>query len=542
MRLTAFASRPKKFVGRDFFIPAPTGGWDAISPLANMPPDRAIRLDNWFPQTGYIELRRGYVPHVDTGTGLPVESLMGYQGTQSLKLFAASGGTIFDITQAGISVPDITGLLNARWQHVMFAGTGGHFLWCCNGADDPRYYDGTAWNTAAITGVSGTDLILPVAYKGRIWSVIKNSTKAAYLDLDAVQGAAMEFDVGAEFNQGGYLQSIGVWSTDSNDGPNSYLVFVSSFGEVLVYNIVDPGDADGIQLLSKGAVGAPVGRRCLTQVGADLAIICQDGILPVSQIMAYDRAALINVALTRNIQPVVNRSAKDYFTNFGWQLISYPRGTMAILNVPVLPGVYQEQYVMNTVTGAWCRFTGQNASCWEIYDNRSFFGGNNGIVYEADRAASDVGSTIVADMKGAFNYCGTPGRLKRWTMCQPLVTTDGNVTPSLAVDVDFRDSAQLSASNSFLSAAARWDEAIWDTALWPEDARIVANWLGVSGLGYCASIKMRVSVSGSGNSQSFWDQAIWDASGWDASQSSPFTLQVNSFNLVMEDGTGQFIA
>ncbi|WP_230681797.1 hypothetical protein, partial [Streptococcus pneumoniae] len=42
-------------------IPAPVGGWDAQSPLANMPPENAVILDNFIPRAGYVELRRGFV-------------------------------------------------------------------------------------------------------------------------------------------------------------------------------------------------------------------------------------------------------------------------------------------------------------------------------------------------------------------------------------------------------------------------------------------------------------------------------------------------
>ena len=56
MRLTAAVKRrPPAVVAQGVPIPAPVGGWDAISPLANMPVDRAVVLDNWIPRPGWIE-------------------------------------------------------------------------------------------------------------------------------------------------------------------------------------------------------------------------------------------------------------------------------------------------------------------------------------------------------------------------------------------------------------------------------------------------------------------------------------------------------
>lgn len=519
MPATALASKPKKWVARGASVVPPTGGWDALSSIANMPPDRAVRLENWFPGAGYVEVRKGFGLHEDTGTGLAVESLLPYQGTTTTTLFAASGTSIFDVTGG---VATVTGLSNARWQDVNFSTSGGHFLWICNGADTPRYFDGSSWTAATITGVTPSDMVHVVAYRSRLWTVLKDSTKAAYLPADSIQGAAVTFDVGAEFTLGGYLQAIGTWSSDNADGPTSYIVFVSSFGQVVVYDITDPTTPTGISLKAKADMGSPIGRRCLTKVGADLALVCLDGVIPISQAIAYDRAALIKVALTALIQPVVNQSARDYFNNFGWELTGYPRGTMAILNVPVLEGESQEQYVMNTVTGAWCRFTGQNANCWAVYDNRLFFGGNDGVVYEADKTASDYGSQITANMKTAFNYYKTRGTLKRWTMCRPLITTDGTIIPSLGLDVDFGDTGVVSPPNSTVSPGAQWDIAEWDVDVWPQASRIEAKWQSVSGIGYCAAIVMEVNILNVGSN-------------------TPIVLQINGFDMLMENASGMFI-
>lgn len=543
MQYTAAARSPKKFVARGASIPAPTGGWDALSPLANMPPDRAITLENWFPHFGYVELRNGHILQADTLTDLPVETIMPYQGATGTALFAASDDTIFDVTTPGSATAAVTGLANARFQYTMFATTGGHYLWCPNGADDPQYYDGSVWASAAITGtgVTGPNWISAVPYKGRLWGVIKNSTKAAYLPLDSIQGAAAAFEVGAEFAMGGYLEAIGVWSTDSNDGPTSYLVFVSSRGEILVYNIADPTSPSGVQLLSKGLVGQPVGRRCLTQLGADLALICQDGVIPISQCLTYDRAALIKVAVTANIQPVVSHAIQSYGSNFGWSLTSYPKSSWGILNVPIVEGQNQEQFVMNTITGAWCRFIGMNANCWSLYNDDVYFGGNNGQVFKADTSSSDYGEPITARLKTAFNYFKSRGTLKRWTMCQPLIVTDGTVTPGLAIDVDFGDSAMPIATPSDITPRAEWDSALWDENTWPLLASLQARWQAVNGLGYCAAVKMAVTITGTGTEQTLWDQGVWDESAWDAAQTEGIVLQVNGFNLLHENAVGQFI-
>jgi hypothetical protein len=524
MRLTARLSRASRGgpggVARGVSIPAPIGGWDAISPISAMPEINAVELVNWFPQPGWVEVRRGYVAHCDTGTGSTVETLMAYQGPTagSARLFAVSDGTIYNVTTSTPST-SVSGLSNSRWQHVNFSNAAGNFLWCCNGLDDPRYFNGAAWTTTNITGtgVTGVEMIACTVYRNRIWTVLRNSTKAAYLDVDAVDGTANVFDLGPQFSLGGFLMAVGTWSTDTVDGPNEYIAFISSRGEVAIYMIDDPTQASGIHYLGTSRVGPPCGRRCLAKLGSDLAIICIDGILPLSKVLSYDRGKLLEVSISKNIQPVVVEAAQTRKNTFGWQLISYPRSTMTILNVPLTEGTEQEQFVQNSITGAWCRFTGQHANCWEIFDDRAYFGGNDGIVYLADEAGVDETGSLIADMRGAFNYYGSRGRQKRWTMIRPLITTSGEVDPSIALNVDFQEDAALTEAGSFFPASALWDVGIWDVDMWSGERTLSNDWQSISGIGYCASIRMRVEIS-------------------TGAPVEPITLRINSFDVLLEDG------
>lgn len=481
-----------------------------------MPPDRAITLDNWFPQPGYVELRRGHALQSNTGVNSPIETVMAYHGaTASLdKLFAANAAQVYDVTgTASLSFGSMT---NARWQYVNVTTSGGHFLWICNGADTPRYWNGSTWTVTAITGVTPTSIVHVNVHKNRLWFVMLDSTKAAYLPTNAITGAATEFDLGPLFTDGGYLVAMGTWSVDGGNGPDDYAAFISSKGQVAIYSGTDPDSATTWSLKGVFQIGPPIGRRCLTRVGADLAVISVDGVLPLSRALVIERGVSVSVSLTANIQPTMNQAARDWSANFGWQLISYPKGTRAILNVPALANSAQQQYVMNTVTGAWCRFIGMPANCWETFKERLFFGGNDGKVYEADVTGADNGVAIVADLETAFNYFGRRGNLKRWPMVRPILTTDGILTPGIALNVDFGHDAPISTPASIASASAMWDVAIWDSALWPLGQRTTADWTTVAAIGYCASIRTRISNASTGTS-------------------API-LQINGYDILMEVG------
>jgi hypothetical protein len=496
-RVTAEAQQKK--LPTSMPLPIPTGGLDAVSPLTSMPPDRAVALDNWFPQLGYIELRKGHQPHSNTGeTGQPVESLMAYNASvgASDKMFAAVNGKIEDVT-TGTASESLTGLTNDRWQHVNFATSGGNFLEMCNGADGVRYFDGSSWATASITGVTAADLIHIAAFKNRLWFVEKDTLNAWFLLPDSIQGQAYPFPLGGTMKMGGFLMAIATWSLDGGDGPDDRIAFISSKGEVVVYAGTDPTNAATWELQGVYTIGAPIGRRCWFKVGGDVAIVCIDGVVPLSKAMVVERGAALTVAITANIQPLLNSDARNFRNLFGWELVSYPLGTRAILNVPQLENETQIQYVMNTISGAWCRFTGWNANCFALFQEELYFGGNDGIVYKADTSGSDNGNQIDANMQGAFTIGNSPN-IKIFCLVRPFLITDGDVSPGLAVNVDYRNDAIVDPTPTTLDPGAEWDEALWDVDVWPIEENLVADWQEVGAVeGTAVSVRLAVSAEGS---------------------------------------------
>ncbi len=516
--------------------PAPIEGWDAQSPIAAMSPKRAVKLDNWFPQPDWIEVRKGHIIFAPC-TADPIETLATYNGLTARTMFAVSNGIIFDVTVAGSGTSVVTGLANSRFQYVNFATTGGNFLYMVNGADLPQYYNGTIWQTAVITGISSTDIIHVNSFKNRLWFTLVDSSDAAYLPVDSIQGAAVKFPLGGLFTKGGFLMAMGTWSIDAGDGPDDYAVFLSSMGQCAIYRGIDPASLTDWNLVGVFDMGAPIGRRCMTRVGADIALICIDGVVPLSKAMIFERAAVVKATLTERIQRVMNQSARNYKNNFGWQLISYPRGTRAILNVPIEENTDQVQYVMNTLSGAWCQFIGMKANCWELLNEDPYFGGNDGVVYKADTSGTDAANTLSADMMTAYNYYNLRGNQKRWTMCRPQLTTDGQVNPGLALNVDFRDDAPLSIPSTQIVAASLWDVALWDEGLWAGDIRTKANWDSVDGIGYCASIRLAVDIEPILiGSAALWGVGLWGSSTWELPITDEVVLQVNAFDVVYEKG------
>jgi hypothetical protein len=488
------ASRNRSFPVKS--IPAPVGGWNARDSWADMPETDAVSMVNMFPTTTDVSLRKGRSDHVTGITGT-VETLAAYSSPSANKLFAVAGTAIYNVSSAGaVGAAVQSGLSNARWQYENFSvPTGAAWMYMVNGTDKPRAYDGTNWtavdaaSTPAITGVTTTDLIQVNVFQRRLWFVQKASTKAWYLPTDSVAGVAQSIDLGPLFSSGGYLVAMGTWTIDAGSGMDDHAVFISSVGEIAVYKGTDPASASTWSLVGVFSAGAPIGRRCFMKFGGDLLLITKDGVVPMSK--ALLSARLNNTAaITNKIQSAMSDAAMNYGSNFGWQLQQYPVGNMLILNVPTSATVFQ-QYVMNTISGAWCSFEGWNASCWELFNDSLYFGGN-GVVCKAWDTYADSGALIVGDTIPAFSYFGSP-QLKRWTMARPVIAATGTPSISLAMNTDFTTTAYLGTPSFSASDGAVWDSATWDTSIWGGGLSIFRDWQSVSGYGQAGSLHLKIA-------------------------------------------------
>lgn len=478
-------------------VPAPVGGLNLRDGLPSMAANEAVILDNYFPEASFVQLRKGYAAHATGITG-DVESLLTWSGATGAKMFAAVGTELYEVTVAGaVGAAAVTGLANARWQSVQFTTSGGSFLVAVNGADSARNYDGTSWTTPSITGASSSSFTSVASSQSRLWFVEADSTKAWYLPAVSIAGAATSFELGSVFRIGGKLKLIGTLSRDSGAGMDDLTVFVSSLGEIAVYQGTDPASANTWSLVGVFRGGAPIGERALIKIGGDLGVICQDGVVSVSAIMSQERSQAQKSGLTDRIRDGFSDAARLYGSLFGWQAVNYPKNHSAIFNIP-RNGEVNFQYVMNTQTGAWCRFLGMDALCWGLLSEELYFGGTDG-VWKADTGRTDAGTDINGHIKTAYNYLGTKTE-KSITLIRPIVTA--NALPELAIRIntDYRDDTPTASDIFQLSSGviddAVWDESLWDESTWAGSDEYYPIWYDTAGEGFAISINITTATQG----------------------------------------------
>ena len=447
----------------------------------------AVILDNWIPKADKVTQRKGYAEHV-TGTGV-VETLMAWDGPTSTKIFGCASNGIYDVTTAGaVGAALVTGLTNNKFQHVNFSIASGDYLIACNGADTVRAYNGTTWSEPAITGV--TYLSHVNAHKKRLFFVEKDSLSFWYLGIEAIAGAATEFNLGSLCTLGGYLQAIATWSIDGGSGLDDMAVFITSQGEAIIYQGANPGDANDWSLVGVFRLGRPIGRRCFVKLGPDLIVLTEDGFVPLSASLIADRSKPI--AISDKIAPTVNSAFQSYGSTFGWQAVHFAKQGLLIFNIPASGA--SVQYVMNLVNSSWCRFTGMDAQCWVVSGGELYFGGDTG-VYKALTVTTDNGVNIQTQIKPAFSYFSSKGKLKTFSMVRPIIEITGTMTVALEVNVDYEDRLPLDTPTFSGGGSSPWNTSPWNITAWGRGAQIKRDWQSVNGVGYSGTVNMRTMSS-----------------------------------------------
>ncbi len=505
-----------------YVVAAPVGGLNARDALASMPETDAILLDNWFVQPSWVELRRGKLT-LATFTGV-CQSLMAYNsllGTNQLYAGAISGstGSIYRVDNAnggsagaaviGGAGNTIQALTNTQFDWVQFGTGNAEVLFVVNGADNPLIYDGTTWHSItasstpyALTGGPSplTSLSQVVRYKSRLWFIQNGTFNVYYLPQNVFAGALTLLPMGPNFNLGGSLAMMATNSVDNAAGINDFLAFISTQGEVVLYQGYDPAQVSTWYEAGHFRIGRPLatGRRGNVKLGSDSAILCVDGLTPLSKALVADRSQPL-IAITDKIRYALNTDAQAYGTTFGWQVVLYPMGTKLIINTPTLVNATSYQYLQNTISGAWCTFgkysSPWNAICFETMGDNLYYGTVNSVA-QCDTGTSDDGAPYLVTAKPAFSYLSDPQQLKIWTQCQPIFQVTGNIIVSINMLTDFD---QTSATNTVPISAgnnAIWNVSRWNTTFWGDDEQVVKPWIGLAATGYAGSMELRANVMG----------------------------------------------
>lgn len=472
-------------VAQVYQIPASTKGWLQNQAITKMDPLGAYILDNFIPTPDALTLRNGSQPFAQLAAETtPVETIMPYISGALMKVLAACNGKIYDATAGGTTGAAIaSGFGSNRWQWTGFATSGGQFLIAVNGVDPVKSFDGTTFATTAITGPTNK-LSNVFSYANRLFFSEVGTSNIWYLAVNAIAGAATVLPLGPLLTKGGSIIAGADWTYEAGNSIVNFAALISDQGEVIVYTGTDPASISTWSLVGVFAIGRPIGLRCTLKIANDVAILCEDGLMPLSKAIQFDRAAASKAAFTWNIQQAFQLAYAAYGANFGWQILSYAPKNLAIINVPIVAAQTFYQYVMNVLTGAWCRFTGQNAQCYATIGDIIYMGTIDGRLFKADSGCADENTYVAGVWVSAFNDFKRPGISKSGTMIRPIIIASQGLTVSVGIVADFNIVNPTATLSFALPGASLWGIALWGIALWNAPSPVLAAWIAAQADGY----------------------------------------------------------
>ena len=489
-------------VAQVFIIPATTGGLNYRDPIVAMAPTDALILENFIPKQTGIELRKGWQYFTPiTGINAHVRSIFSYNAPVSVnnKVFAAAGGNIYDVTSGTptVAVPG-TGSLDDIWDTTQFANGAGSFLLAVSPGAGYWVYDGTTWAKQTVTNLPANPTSVAV-FKNRVWFTILETTTVYYLDtVDAITGTAVSFEMGSIFRNGGYARGLINWTLDAGIGIDDYFIVVGSQGDIGVWQGTDPSDPSKFSVRGVWYLGpVPKYGRFFTAYGGDVMIISELGLVPMSRLI-NGQFSEIQPGPSQKIQSVLSPLISRLRDKKSWDIFVVPSSDVMVISLPEDAGIYR-QYAMNINTGAWCTFVSIPISCATLLGGQLYFGTENGRVAKGLFGNDDAvetngtnGTPIEGEVQTAFSAFDTPSQLKKFGMAQPIFIAP--TAPSVKVQINTQyNFLNIGGSPSFTTQSAGvWNSGLWNIALWAGSANSYQAWVGTTGLGYYASLRMKV--------------------------------------------------
>lgn len=479
-------------------IPAPSLGLIANTNLDTPKPGGAYLLENIIPTATGARLRRGSERHAIVSTDeSPVVSLFQYVNGNAKYKFAATATDIYDITAPSfadlefltdssgsfLTLPTgeflitsdpaaatISGFAGGEWSSVQFATSGGVYLRLVNGVDTPLVFDGTSFGTSpAITSLDVSfdprNLSYTWVHQQRVFFVEKDTLSAWYLPADSIGGAAVELPLAGVFNLGGSLLFGSTWSLETGAGGLSeQCIFVTTEGEVAVYQGADPSTSSTWAKVGIYKIGKPLGPNAHFRAGGDIVIATDIGLIPLSQAIQKDFAVLSPSAVSASIETIWNdevtlRSGGD------WNCIVWSKNQIAIIVPPKLSGQSAVMYAVNTRTGGWAKITGWDATCLLVYEDRLYFGTDDGHILEANVTGLDVAETYTGKYIPLFSDYDMPG-YKTSGMSRTVLRAPTPVTDKMSMLAEYSTSLPTPPDATVISQSGTWGTAVWGTDTW----------------------------------------------------------------------------
>lgn len=338
---------------------------------------------------------------------------------------------------------------------------------------------------------TSADMSFVWSYKNRLWFAQKESLTAWYLDVDSIAGTAVAFPMGGIFADGGALLFGARWSLESggDGGLSDQNIFVTTQGEVAIYQGISPTEAATWSLVGVYRIGTPLGKRAYLRGGGDIAIATTVGLVPLSKAITLDVTALNLATVSYKIADAWS-DAITLRGNQNWQSMIWAEGKMAMVAPPDLIGSSSPViFVSNTETGAWGRYTNWHALCLGTFRGQLYFGSPDGKIFQANVGGLDDGQAYSGAVVPLFDDMGTSGSAKVGKIARARVRANARVTDDVQILTDFNVTLPPAPDATALTGQNVWGSGVWGTSVWGAGTPTIISqeWRSGGGIGYVLS-------------------------------------------------------
>ncbi len=467
-----------------FNFPVPLKGVNAVAAFSGLQRDEAHYLYNLLPTEQGLALRNGSVKVADT-THVIYNNLIP---------FAASDGEDYLFTVdshliQSIDPPSTESIIFESEVGNRFAGKGVYIQWTAANGDqylhyaDLKYgliqfYDGS-WSVPSITGIDLSKVRYVAIHKLRIWYLLEDDPNAYYLPIEAIQGAATKFNLGAKFKHGAASAGIFNLTHDAGDGVDDFFIAVSRSGDILVFQGTDPSSASTWELKGRYYIGEiPRGRKFGVEVLGDVFLLSSFGLTSVKQLLGGRES--FQVHRDHPVDKVVNlirTRMEEELNSVGWEVMVNPSIGSVIIQTPErrLHTDRDLHYVYNLNTKAWGFWRGVKSKSMAMLRGKMYFGGHSHVLwrmegYDDYRVDNDDGTVsseaIEFSILSSYSDAGHPGVFKRGGIVRPFFISDGAVEYDSAILYDYRFNELIAGQVGTVVNRSAWNSGLWEDAIW----------------------------------------------------------------------------
>lgn len=277
---------------RQIVIPLPVNGMLHEANTAEVRGIYAGELLNWRSTGASLRLRP---PHSQVSVG-----------EQALQRIAFEYGAFQEyitVTETAISASDIAfeRACDRPFQTAFISSN----AVMVDGNGDPVLFNGQAFSTGAFspnTALTADQFDGVVAHQDRLffWKT-GDALDFYYGGVGAITGPLTRFPLGRLGNIRGSILALASITVDAGEDINDTLAIFTTTGDIVIYQGLNPGDANDWRLVTRITAAPPLSKDAFLRVGSDLWMLCNAGIVSITQTIRDSSLALVNT-VSRPIQ------------------------------------------------------------------------------------------------------------------------------------------------------------------------------------------------------------------------------------------------